>query len=83
MVFILGFIWLKTLQEKQEGLSHLEYQFPTGHFHKHDPKGLVLQHAMGRYPHVGHMLMTVSKMRSSPRAPKIGRKCSIEGITLV
>jgi hypothetical protein len=31
---------------KQEGLSQLEYQFPTCHFHKNDPKGLVLQHAL-------------------------------------
>jgi hypothetical protein len=31
-------------QEKQEGLSHLEYHFPTGRCRKHDPKGLVLQH---------------------------------------
>jgi hypothetical protein len=35
-----------TAQKKQEGLSQLEYRFPTGHFCKHDPKGLVLQHAL-------------------------------------
>jgi hypothetical protein len=29
---------------KQEGLSQLEFRFQTGHFHKHDPKGLVLKH---------------------------------------
>jgi hypothetical protein len=34
-----------TAHVKQEGLNQLEYQFPTGRFHKHDPKGLVLQHA--------------------------------------
>jgi hypothetical protein len=34
-----------TAQDKQEGLSQLEYRFPTGRFHKHDPRGLVLQHA--------------------------------------
>lgn len=35
-----------TAQAKQEGLSQLEYRFPTGRFPKHDPKGLVLQHAL-------------------------------------
>ena len=35
-----------TTQEKQEGLSQLEYRFPVGHFPKHDPKGLVLQHVL-------------------------------------
>jgi hypothetical protein len=34
-----------TAQAKQEGLSQLEFRFPTGRFCKHDPKGLVLQHA--------------------------------------
>jgi len=33
-----------TAQAKQEGLSQLEYRFPTGWFRKHDPKGLFLQH---------------------------------------
>jgi hypothetical protein len=42
--FHIGFYMVKdTAQAKQEGLSQLEYRFPTGHFHKHDPKGLVLQ----------------------------------------
>jgi hypothetical protein len=41
-----GFYLVKdTAQAKQEGLSQLEFRFPTGRFHKHDPKGLVLQHA--------------------------------------
>jgi hypothetical protein len=44
--FHIGFYMVKdTAQVKQEGLSQLEYRFPTGHFRKHDPKGLVLQHA--------------------------------------
>jgi hypothetical protein len=30
-------------QAKQEGLIQLEYKFPTDQFHKHDPKGIVLQ----------------------------------------
>jgi hypothetical protein len=34
-----------TAQAKQEGLSQLKFIFQTGHFHKHDPKGLVLKHA--------------------------------------
>jgi hypothetical protein len=34
-----------TTQAKQEGLSQLEFRFPMRRFHKHDPKGLVLQHA--------------------------------------
>jgi hypothetical protein len=34
-----------TAQDKQEGLSQLEFRFSTGRFYKHDPKGLVLQHA--------------------------------------
>jgi hypothetical protein len=43
--FHIGFYMVKdTAQVKQKGLSQLEYQFPIGHFHKHDPKGLVLQH---------------------------------------
>jgi hypothetical protein len=33
-----------TAQAKQEGLSQLEFRFQTGHFCKHDPKGLVLKH---------------------------------------
>jgi hypothetical protein len=41
-----GFYIVKDMtQAKQEGLSQLEYRFPTGQFRKHDPKGLVLQHA--------------------------------------
>jgi hypothetical protein len=32
-------------QAKQDGLSQLEYRFLIGRFYKHDPKGLVLQHA--------------------------------------
>ena len=44
--FHIGFYIVKdTAKEKQEGLSRLEYQFPTVHFPKHDPKGLVLHHA--------------------------------------
>jgi hypothetical protein len=40
-----GFYMLKEIaQAKQEGLIQLEFQFQTGHFHKHDPKGLVLKH---------------------------------------
>jgi hypothetical protein len=35
-----------TTQDKQEGLNQLEFRFQTGHFHKHDPKGLVLKHAL-------------------------------------
>jgi hypothetical protein len=43
--FHIGFYMVKdTAQEKQEGLNHIEYRFPTYHFHKHDPKGLVPQH---------------------------------------
>jgi hypothetical protein len=34
-----------TVHAKQEGLSQLEFWFKTGRFRKHDPKGLVLQHA--------------------------------------
>jgi hypothetical protein len=30
--------------DKQERLIQLEYWFPTGRFHKNDPKGLILQH---------------------------------------
>jgi hypothetical protein len=33
-----------TTHAKQEGLSHLEYRFPTGQFRRHDPKGIVPQH---------------------------------------
>jgi hypothetical protein len=44
--FHIGFYMVKdNAQEKQEGLIQLEYQFPTCHFRKNDPKGLVLQHA--------------------------------------
>jgi hypothetical protein len=44
--FHIGFYMVKdTVHAKQEGLSHLEYRFPTCHFRKHAPKGLVLQHA--------------------------------------
>jgi len=44
--FHVGFYLVKdTDQAKQEGLSQLEFRFPTGWFYKHDPKGLVLQHA--------------------------------------
>jgi hypothetical protein len=44
--FHVGFYLVKDIaQAKQEGLSQLEFRFPTGRFHKHDPKGLVLQHA--------------------------------------
>jgi hypothetical protein len=44
--FYVGFYIVKnTAQDKQEGLSHLEYRFSTSQFRKHDPKGLVLQHA--------------------------------------
>jgi hypothetical protein len=44
--FHIGFYMVKdTAHMKQEGLSQLEYRFPTGRFQKHDPKGLVLQHA--------------------------------------
>jgi hypothetical protein len=32
-------------QAKQEGIIELEFRFSTGRFCKHDPKGLVLQHA--------------------------------------
>jgi hypothetical protein len=43
--FRIGFYMVKDIAHaKQEGLSQLEYHFPTSHFHKHDPKGLVLQH---------------------------------------
>jgi hypothetical protein len=43
--FQLGYYFVKyTTQEKQEGLSHLEYRFLTGRYHKHDPKDLVSKH---------------------------------------
>jgi hypothetical protein len=32
-----------TAQEKMEGIKKLEFRFPLGRFHKHNPKGLVLQ----------------------------------------
>jgi hypothetical protein len=44
--FHIGFYMVKdTTQVKQEGLNQLEYRFPTCCFRKHDPKGLVPQHA--------------------------------------
>jgi hypothetical protein len=44
--FHVGFYLVKdTTQAKQGGLSQLEFRFLKGRFHKHDPKGLVLQHA--------------------------------------
>jgi hypothetical protein len=43
--FHVGFYMVKYIaQTKKEGLSQLEYRFPIGRFHKHDPKGLVPQH---------------------------------------
>jgi len=44
--FHVGFYMVKdTAQAKQEGLIQLEFRFPTSHFRKHDPNGLVLNHA--------------------------------------
>jgi hypothetical protein len=44
--FHVGFHLVKDIaQAKKEGLSQLEFRFHTGRFHKHDPKGPVLQHA--------------------------------------
>jgi hypothetical protein len=44
--FHVGFYLVKdTTQAKQEGLIQLEFRFPTGRFLKHNPKGMVLQHA--------------------------------------
>jgi hypothetical protein len=44
--FYIGFYMVKdTAHAKQEGPSQLEFWFRTGQFPKHDPKGLVLQHA--------------------------------------
>jgi hypothetical protein len=44
--FHIGFYLVKDIaQDKQEGPSQVEFRFPTSQFHKHDPKGLVLQHA--------------------------------------
>jgi hypothetical protein len=44
--FHVGFYSVKDIsQAKQEGLTQLEFKFQTGRFRKHDPKGLVLQHA--------------------------------------
>jgi hypothetical protein len=44
--FHIGFHMVKDIvHAKQEGLSQLELWFQTGHFCKHDPKGLVLKHA--------------------------------------
>jgi hypothetical protein len=48
--FQVGYNFVKdTTQEKQEGLSHLEYRFPTGRYRKHDPKNLLSKH-------VGHVV---------------------------
>jgi hypothetical protein len=45
--FHIGFYMVRdTAHVKQEGLNQLEYQFHTGRFHKHDPKGLVPQHVV-------------------------------------
>jgi hypothetical protein len=45
--FHVGFYLVKdTAQGKKEGLSQLEFRFPTCRLHKNDPKGLVLQHAL-------------------------------------
>jgi hypothetical protein len=44
--FHVGFYLVKdTSQAKQQGLSQLKIRFSIGQFRKHDPKGLVLQHA--------------------------------------
>jgi hypothetical protein len=44
--FHIGFCMVKdTVHAKQLGLGQLEFWFQTGRFRKHDPKGLVLQHA--------------------------------------
>ena len=44
--FNIGFYLVKdTAQAKLEGLSQIEFRFLTNRFRKHDPKGLVLQHA--------------------------------------
>jgi hypothetical protein len=44
--FHVGFYLVKDTDEaKQEGLNQLDFRFQIGQFHKHDPKGLVLQHA--------------------------------------
>jgi hypothetical protein len=44
--FHVGFYLVKdTSQAKQEGVSQLAFRFQTGRFRKHDPKGLILQHA--------------------------------------
>jgi hypothetical protein len=44
--FHIGFYLVKdTAQDKLERLSQLEFRFLIGRFRKHDPKGLVLQHA--------------------------------------
>jgi hypothetical protein len=43
--FHVGFYIIKyNAQDKQEGLSQLEYRFLTGWFRKHDLEGLFLQH---------------------------------------
>jgi hypothetical protein len=45
--FHVGFCLVKDIaQAKQEGMSQLEFRFSKGPFRKHDPKGLVLQHAL-------------------------------------
>jgi hypothetical protein len=44
--FHIGFCMVKdTTHAKQLRLGQLEFRFQTGRFRKHDPKGLVLQHA--------------------------------------
>jgi hypothetical protein len=44
--FHIGFCMVKdTVHAKQLELGQLEFWFQTVRFHKHDPKGLVLQHA--------------------------------------
>jgi hypothetical protein len=45
--FHVGFYMVKdTSQEKQEELSQPEFRFQTSRFCKHDPKGMVLKHAL-------------------------------------
>jgi len=44
--FHIGLCMVKYItHDKQIGLGQLEFQFQTGRFRKHNPKGLVLQHA--------------------------------------
>jgi len=43
--FQVGYYFIKdTTHANQEGLSHLEYRFPIGRYHKHDPNNLVSKH---------------------------------------